>query len=106
MLYQTGSGAIRNPTQLNDEAEPVNIGKYGRLRANYLKQYRKVTYYNLLTTGNLDNHLVEINQTAKERYRNCAVFTKSERLVQLNQVAITQLTSLFKNNFINKLSER
>jgi hypothetical protein len=51
----------------DDEAEPVNIGKYGRLRANYLKQHRKVIYFNLLTTGTIYDHLAEINQTAKER---------------------------------------
>jgi len=34
---------------------------------DYLKQYRKVTYINLLTSGRLNTYLADINRQAQER---------------------------------------
>jgi len=45
----------------------VTLGKYAYLRKKYLKQHRKVLYINLLTSGNLTEHLWDIEQTALER---------------------------------------
>jgi len=45
----------------------VTLGKYAHLRKKYLKQHRKVLYINMLTSGNLPEHLWEIEQTALER---------------------------------------
>ncbi len=35
---------------------------------DYLKQYRKVTYTNLLTSGKLNAYLADINEQAQERF--------------------------------------
>ena len=35
---------------------------------NYLKQYRKVTYTNLLTSGRLNTYLADIDKQAQERF--------------------------------------
>ena len=35
---------------------------------DYLKQYRKVTYTNLLTSGRLNTYLADINRQAQERF--------------------------------------
>jgi len=43
------------------------IGKYGRLRRNYLKEYHPVLYANFLTSGTLHRHLAEIDQACNER---------------------------------------
>jgi len=45
----------------------ITLGKYAYLRKKYLKQHRKVIYTNLLTSGNLAEHLWDIEQTALER---------------------------------------
>ena len=45
----------------------VTLGKYAYLRKKYLKQHRKVLYINLLTSGDLADHLWDIEQTALER---------------------------------------
>ena len=37
------------------------------MRSRYLKEHRKVTYMNLMTSGRLNHHLQEIEQTAKTR---------------------------------------
>ncbi len=49
------------------EEPPVALGKYALLRKKYLKQHRRVLYLNLLTSGTLNKHLMEIEQTAAER---------------------------------------
>ena len=40
------------------------LGKYGRMRRNYLKQYRPVLYNSMLLNGTLYPHLMELEQTA------------------------------------------
>ncbi|MDE8726322.1 TnpV protein [Ruminococcus bromii] len=44
--------------------EPPTLSKYGRMRAKYLKEHKKVLYFNLLTSGKLNEHLVEIDTSA------------------------------------------
>ena len=47
--------------------EDRSIGIWGRRHLDYLKQYRKVTYTNLLTSGKLNAYLADINEQAQER---------------------------------------
>ncbi len=37
--------------------EPPTLSKYGRLRAKYLREHKKVLYFNLLVSGKLNEHL-------------------------------------------------
>ena len=43
------------------------IGKYGRLRLNYLKNFKKGLYTELLIDGTLKEHLLDIDESANER---------------------------------------
>ena len=43
------------------------IGKYGRMRLDFLKKHRKGTYTTLLTSCKLNEHLYNIEQEAKEQ---------------------------------------
>ncbi len=43
------------------------VGRYGRMRQRYLKEYRPVLYSNLLLTGKLYPHLLEIDEAANRR---------------------------------------
>ena len=43
------------------------IGKYGRLRLNYLKDFNKTLYTELLIDGTLKQHLLDIDESANER---------------------------------------
>ena len=45
------------------------LGKYGRMRLNFLKTHRRGTYTTLLTEAKLSEHLWEIEQTAKAQIR-------------------------------------
>ncbi len=49
-----------------EEEQP--IGTWGQRDLDYLKQYRKVTYTNLLTSGKLNTYLVDIDRQAQERF--------------------------------------
>ena len=43
------------------------IGKYGKLRLDYLKNFNKGLYTELLIDGNLKQHLLDIDESANER---------------------------------------
>ena len=47
--------------------EEQPIGTWGQRHLDYLKQYRKVTYTNLLTSGKLNAYLANIDRQAQER---------------------------------------
>ncbi len=44
-----------------------SIGKYSRLRKQYLKEHRSALYSTLLLSGELYQHLAEIDQACNER---------------------------------------
>lgn len=46
--------------------EHYNIGKYGMLRRDYLKNYRKSLYSLMMMNGTLLKHLAEIDKTCHE----------------------------------------
>lgn len=48
--------------------EEQAIGIWGQRHLEYLKQYRKVTYTNLLTSGRLNTCLADIDRQAQERF--------------------------------------
>ena len=65
---QVGYYFIPNIT-LPDDGE-YQIGKYGRMRRSYLKEYRKILYNNYVLEGTLSKHLAEIDQACNERMKN------------------------------------
>ena len=65
-LY-TIKGGYRLPDLLPPQEPETALGKYGLLRRKYLKEHRKVLFTNLLTSGKLNEHLAEIDRTARQR---------------------------------------
>ena len=49
------------------EEEQAYIGIWGQRHRRHLKEYHRVRYANLLTSGKLNGHLAEIEQTALSR---------------------------------------
>ena len=49
---------------LAEKEQPIGI--WGLRHLDYLKQYRKVTYTNLLTSGELNTYLADIDRQAQE----------------------------------------
>ena len=46
-----------------------HIGKYGKLRLDYLKNFNKGLYTELLIDGTLKQHLLDIDECANERVK-------------------------------------
>ncbi len=65
--YHKERGYIIPDLRLPEEKERT-IGVFGQLHLDYLKQYRRITYINLLTSGRLNAYLAEIDRQAQERF--------------------------------------
>lgn len=50
------------------EEDTEAIGIWGQRHLRYLKEHRKLLYYNLLTSGKLNNHLAEIDKQAEDMF--------------------------------------
>ena len=66
-ITYTKQGDYLLPNLLPPQEPQIPLGKYALMRRRFLQQNRKVTYTNLLTTGQLHAHLMEIEQTARSR---------------------------------------
>lgn len=66
MTYRLENG-YRLPDLLPPPEQAAPHGKFALLRQQFLKQHRPVMFTNLLTTGSLNRHLSDIQQTATTR---------------------------------------
>ena len=46
----------------------ITLGKYGRMRARYLKENKKAEYSIMMIDNSLQDHLIETDKIANERY--------------------------------------
>lgn len=56
------------PNLILPEQQDQSIGVWGQRHARYLKQHHKITYMNLLTSGKLNNYLVDIDNQAENLF--------------------------------------
>ena len=54
-------------TESTKDISEATIGRFGRMRAQYLKEHRPVVYNELLMSGQLGSHLAEIDEAAQAR---------------------------------------
>lgn len=54
--------------KLPAEKEERSMGVWGRRHLRYLKEYRRITYANLLTSGKLNSYLADINEQAENMF--------------------------------------
>ena len=67
LTYRT-EGDYQVPNLLPpEETVTVVLGKYALARKKFLKQSRRILFTNLLTSGKLNEHLMETEQMANER---------------------------------------
>ena len=62
---QVGDYLIPNLSLPDTPHEP--IGKYGRMRQTYLQEHHPGLYSRLILSGNLYEHLTEVERTCQER---------------------------------------
>lgn len=87
---------------MENSCEDYHIGKYGRLRLNYIKNYKRGLYTELMINGVLSKHLSDIENTANERIGLIIKqLAKSENvnedLKSNNQLAWVQAMNNIKN---------
>lgn len=74
-LFEEMSGTYRQvgdyfiPNLVLPDDGNYQIGKYGRMRRSYLKEYHPILYNNYLLEGTLFKHLAEIDQACDERMK-------------------------------------
>ena len=66
-LTYTERNGVMYPNLTLPEQTNYPIGKYGRMRLDYLKRHRRGTYTTLLTSCTLNQHLYETEQEAKRQ---------------------------------------
>lgn len=62
-----GDYLIPNLT-LPEEEEPRFVGVWGQRHLQYLKEYRKTVYLDLMMSGRLNSYLADIEEQAQERF--------------------------------------
>ena len=83
----------------------VKLEKYGRMRARYLKENKKSEYTIMLIENTLQDHLIEIDKTATERYvLLMKQFVKKENITE-DLKATNQMEWVGKMNSIKNAVE-
>ena len=101
---QVGDYFIPNIT-LPDDGE-YQIGKYGRMRRNYLKEYRKILYNNYVLEGTLFKHLAEIDQACNERIENIiSAMAKQEGVTEALKATNQMEWVRYMNSIRNRAEE-
>lgn len=97
-LYYTKIGDYYYPNIVVDNTEKVTLGKYGRARLRYLKEYKKGLYTELLMNGKLTEHLKEIDLNSEQKVHSIIqdMAKKDGIPVYFDDTKIEQL----KNHFI------
>ena len=101
---QVGDYFIPNIT-LPDDGE-YQIGKYGRMRRSYLKEYRKTLYNNYVLEGTLFKHLAEIDQACNERIENIiSAMAKQEGVTEALKATNQMEWVRYMNSIRNRAEE-
>ena len=85
--------------------EQKEIGKYGRLHLEYLKEHRKGRYTNLLSEGTLNQRLYEIDLEAKQMIESIITLLAAERGIDENMKARDMLRWVVEMNNIKASAE-
>ena len=86
-------------------AEQRSIGKYGRMRLNYLKEHRPVIYNQLILSGKLYAHLGEIEKTCQNRMERMIQQMKEAEGATEALKAADQMEWVRRMNSIHNLAE-
>ncbi len=100
-LWYARQGEYYLPELALPPEEEQPIGTWGQRHLDYLKQYRRVTYTNLLTSGKLNTYLTDIDRQAQERFERLIEDMKqaqgiTEQLKEENALEWTGKTQKFR----------
>lgn len=101
---QQGDYLIPNLTATVKEEKPIGI--WGQRHLRYLKQHHKVLYYNLQTSGKLNDHLADIDKQAENMfYRLVKELTEKENVTEPLKSTNQMLWVQEMNNIHNRAME-
>ena len=110
-LYETLGGTYREekghliPEIALPEQPDFQIGKYGRMHLDYIKQHRRGRYTTLLTEGKLNARLHEIDLEANEMLETIIPRLAAERGIDENLKARDMLRWVAEMNNIKASAE-
>ena len=93
------------PNLVISNTKNYELGKYGRMRLNYLKTQKKAEYTILLMEDKLSEHLQEIDKTATNRYDLLMKQLAEQENITEESKAINQLEWVGKMNSIKNRTE-
>ena len=101
----TNVGDVLLPNIVIGETEKKPVGKYGRMRKRYLKEQHSVLYSELLLSGKLNSHLLEIDEACEARMELLAL--KMAKLEDVTETlkATDQMEWVRRMNSINNRAE-
>lgn len=103
--YVLGEDGLYYPELKIAEGTEYSIGKYGHLRKEYLNNYRKSLYTDLLLSGMLNQHLHETEIACMERIEVMVEWMKTEQGVTEKLKSKNQMLWVGKMNGIMNTAE-
>ena len=94
----TMQGDYRLPNITLPAEDERTIGVWGQRRLHYLKNHRKVLYYNLLTSSKLHSHLADTEEQAR------ALFSRLVRELAEKEGVTEQLKSADQMAWVRKMN--
>lgn len=89
----------------DDESEGRPIGIWGQRHLRYLKQHRKTVYDELLTSGNLNGYLVDLNEQAEDMFfRLVKELAQKDGITEVLKVT-DQMEWVRRMNAVRKIAE-
>ena len=104
-LTYTNQGDYRLPNLIAPEEPEVHLGKYALLRRSYLKNHRRILFTNLLTSGKLNAHLMEIEEAAQNRMEQIVKGMAAQDGVTEELKALDQMEWVHRMNAIRDSAE-
>ena len=108
--YEEINGLLYPKLTLPSQKE-IHLTRFGRKRLKYLKQYRPIVYTNLLTSGELNEHLQRIDDEANALYDRLIEQYKTKRniteeLKEKDQMKWVQEMNNIHNAVIEFINEK
>ena len=101
----TQVGDVLLPDLVLDAPPPGPLGKFGRMRKRYLEQRRDGTFTALVLSGKLTEHLLEVDQTARDQLAALTRQLAADEGVTESLKARDQLEWLRRMNSIRNRAE-
>ena len=102
--YREENGRLIPEIKLPEQTE-YQIGKYGRMHLDYIKQHRRGRYTTLLIEGKLNTRLHEIDLEANEMLETIIHRLTAERGIDENMKALDMLRWVAEMNNIKANAE-